>query len=269
MLEFGIKDIIDILLVAVLIFYVYRIMKESGTISIFYGIMAFIVVWLIASEVFRMRLMGSILDKFMSIGLLILVILFQDQIKRFLVVLGSEKRWGFVRKLMRHHNAPEKTAEETAMPIVYACMSMAKSKTGALIVIQGEMPLDSYAKTGDIIDAGINSRLIENIFFKNSPLHDGAMIIANNRIKAAGCILPVSHNDNIPRSLGLRHRSALGIAEQTDAMAVIVSEETGQISIAYRGSLTSRVSSADLEQRLNELLSDTHDNAEAPSNPVA
>ena len=255
MLEFGIKDIIDIVLVALLLFYVYRVMKESGSISIFYGIMAFILVWLVASEVFHMRLMGSILDKFMSIGLLILVIIFQDQIKRFLVVLGSEKRWGFIRKIMRHHGAGETSVEKTAMPIVYACMSMAKSKTGALIVIQGDMPLDSYAKTGDIIDAGINPRLIENIFFKYSPLHDGAMIIANNRIEAAGCILPVSHSDNIPRSLGLRHRSALGIAEQTDAMAVIVSEETGQISIAYRGRLTGRVSSADLEQRLNEMLS--------------
>ena len=265
MLEFGIKDIIDIVLVALLLFYVYRLMKESGTISIFYGIMAFIFVWLVASEVFRMRLMGSILDKFMSIGLLILVILFQDQIKRFLVLLGSEKRWGFLRKLMRHHNSSEKSVEETAMPSVYACMSMAKSKTGALIVIQGEMPLESYAKTGDIIDAGINSRLIENIFFKNSPLHDGAMIISHNRIEAAGCILPVSHNDNIPRSLGLRHRSALGIAEQTDAMAIVISEETGRISNAYRGRLTGRVSSADLEQRLSEMLSGSTGPAAAPA----
>ena len=116
------------------------------------------------------------------------------------------------------------------------------------------MPLESYAKTGDIIDAGINSRLIENIFFKNSPLHDGAMIISGNRIVAAGCILPVSHDTSIPRSLGLRHRSALGIAQATDAMAVVVSEETGKISVAYRGKLDSRLSSTDLEQRLTEML---------------
>lgn len=251
--DFGIKDIIDILLVAMLLYYVYRLMKESGTISIFYGIMAFIIVWLFASEIFHMRIMGSILDKFMSIGLLILVIIFQDQIKRFLVVLGSERRWGFLRKLMKHPGQEESAVENIVMPVVYACMSMAKSKTGALIVIQGEMPLDSVARTGDIIDAAVNARLIENIFFKNSPLHDGAMIIAHNRIVAAGCILPVSHDTNIPRSLGLRHRSALGIAQQTDAMAIVVSEETGRISIAYRGHI-SRVSSADLEHRLTEML---------------
>ena len=252
MLEFGIKDIIDIVLVALLLFYVYRLMKESGTISIFYGIMAFIFVWLVASEVFRMRLMGSILDKFMSIGLLILVILFQDQIKRFLVLLGSEKRWGFLRKLMRHHNSSEKSVEETAMPIVYACMSMAKSKTGALIVIQGEMPLESYAKTGDIIDAGINSRLIENIFFKNSPLHDCAMITARKRIRAAACISPVPHNHDIPKELGLRHRAALGISQDSDAIAIVVSEETGGISVAIKGAFQLRLSAEKLENILSK-----------------
>lgn len=256
--DFNIKDLIDILLVAFLLYYVYRLMKESGTISIFYGIMAFIGVWLVASEIFQMRLMGSILDKFMSIGLLILVIIFQDQIKRFLVLLGSQRRWGFLRKLMRHTDQDNIDVQRVVMPVVYACMSMSKSKTGALIVIQGDMPLDSYAKTGDIIDAVINTRLIENIFFKNSPLHDGAMIIAHNRIEAAGCILPVSHATDIPRSLGLRHRSALGIAQQTDALAVVVSEETGAISIAYRGQLHHRVSTADLEHRLTDLAQNRH-----------
>lgn len=251
--DFSLKDFIDILLVALLLYYVYRLMKESGTISIFYGIMAFIVVWLIASEIFQMRLMGSILDKFMSIGLLILVILFQDQIKRFLVVLGSQRRWRFLHKIMRHSDQDNIDVQRVVMPVVYACMSMSKSKTGALIVIQGDMPLDSFAKTGDIIDADINTRLIENIFFKNSPLHDGAMIIAHNRIEAAGCILPVSHATDIPRSLGLRHRSALGIAQQTDAMAIVVSEETGAISIACSGHLHHRVSTADLEHRLTDM----------------
>lgn len=139
------------------------------------------------------------------------------------------------------------------MPIVYACMSMSKSKTGALIVIQQSMPLDIYEKTGDIINAEINTRLIENIFFKNSPLHDGALIIAKDKIKSAGCILPVSHDSNVPRHLGLRHRSALGIAQATDAVAIVVSEETGNISVAYRGELHTRLSSADLEHRLSTL----------------
>lgn len=254
MFELGIKDVIDILLFAVLLFYIYRLMKESGTINIFYGVLAFIVVWVLASEIFDMRLIGTILDKFMAIGLIILVILFQEPIKRFLVELGSHRRWRFLRKLFHHHK--QELGDEAlawVMPIVYACMSMAKSKTGALIVIEQSIPLDQYAATGDIIDANVNTRLIENIFFKNSPLHDGALIVSHNRLEAAGCILPVSHDSDVPRTLGLRHRSALGIAQATDAVAVVVSEETGNISIAHRGSLTTRLSTTELEQRLNAI----------------
>ncbi|MDE6277568.1 MAG: diadenylate cyclase CdaA [Muribaculaceae bacterium] len=254
MLTFGIKDIIDILLFAVLLYYVYRLMKESGTINIFYGVLAFVVVWVVASEIFGMRLIGTILDKFMSIGLLILVILFQDQIKRFLVELGSNRRWRFLANIFhRHKDDYESDAHKWVLPIVYACMSMSKSKTGALLVIEQTVPLDNYAKSGDIIDANINMRLIENIFFKNSPLHDGAMIIAHNRIEAAGCILPVSHDSDVPRSLGLRHRSALGIAQATDAVAIVVSEETGNISMAHRGKLATRLSTTELENRLNAI----------------
>lgn len=254
MLSFGIKDIIDIFIVALLLFYIYRLMKESGTINIFYGIMAFIVVWALASEIFDMRLIGTILDKFMSIGLLILVILFVDQIKRFLVELGSHRRWRFLNKIFHHHKAEmEADSRRWVMPIVYACMSMSKSKTGALIVIEQSIPLDNYEKTGDRIDAEINTRLIENIFFKNSPLHDGAMIVAGDRIAAAGCILPVSHDSDVPRSLGLRHRSALGIAQATDAVAIVVSEETGNISLAHRGRLSTKLTSTELEHRLSAL----------------
>jgi len=254
----GIKDIFDILIVATLLFYLYRIMKESGAINIFYGVMAFTVVWFIGSELLQMRLIGTILDSFMSIGLLILVILFQDQLKRFLVELGSRKRWRFLSGLFHHRKSSRDDTRPWVMPLVYACMSMAKSKTGALIVIEQSIPLDDYVKTGDVIDSNINTRLIENIFFKNSPLHDGAMIIAHDRIVAAGAILPVSHDRNIPRSMGLRHRSALGISQATDAIAVVVSEETGNISIAHRGSIRSRVNSADLEQTLNRLLTETN-----------
>ncbi len=250
---FGIKDIIDILLVATLLYYIYKLMKESGTINIFYGVMAFIVVWIVASEVFAMRLIGTILDKFMSIGLLILVILFQDQTKRFLVELGSHRRWRFLANLFHHHKAADMAATSWVMPVVYACMAMSKTKTGALIVIEQSIPLDNYEKTGDIIDANINTRLIENIFFKNSPLHDGALILAHGRLMSAGCILPVSHDSSLPRYMGLRHRSALGIAQATDAVAVVVSEETGNISIAHRGRLSTRLSSTELEHRLNAI----------------
>lgn len=251
---FGIRDAFDIAIAALLLFYLYRIMKESGTINIFFGVLAFIIVWLFASQILEMKLIGTILDKFMSIGLLVLVILFQDQIKRFLVELGDHKRWRFLKKLFHHRGAAgEHDDRRYVLPIVYACMNMAKSKTGALIVIQQEISLESYEKSGDMIDAAINSRLIENIFFKNSPLHDGAMIIAHGRIMSAGCILPVSHDRNVPRALGLRHRSALGISQATDAFAIVVSEETGGISVAHRGVLSTRLSSADLEHRLSQV----------------
>lgn len=254
MVDFGIKDIIDILIVALLLFYLYRMMKNSGTLSLFYGVLAFIVIWVVASEIFDMRLTGTILDKFMSIGLIVLVILFQDQIKRFLIDIGSQGRFRNFKRLFRHDKDDE-AEHARVMAVVYACMSMSKSKTGALIVFQRKMPLADYEKTGDEIDADVNVRLIENIFFKNSPLHDGAMIIAGKRIAAVGCILPVSHDMNIPKNLGLRHRAALGMSQQTDAVCVIVSEETGNISVAKDGTITVKVSAIDLEQILSSSLS--------------
>lgn len=257
-MDITLLDICDIAIAALLIFYTYRVMRESGAINLFFGVLAFVLVWLIASQILEMKLIGSILDKFMSIGLLIIVILFPDQIKRFLVQLGDRKRWRYLRKLLRgsKNGTRETDLHRNVIPIVYACMNMTKTKTGALIVLEQSMPLESYENSGDIIDAKINSRLIENIFFKNSPLHDGAMIIAHNRIKSAGCILPVSHDTNVPRHLGLRHRSALGISQATDAFAIVVSEETGYISVAHKGQLSTRLSTTELEQRLSQLLPD-------------
>lgn len=251
MFNFGIKDIIDILLVGLMLYYLYRTMKKTGTLSLFYGVLFFILVWVIASEIFGMRLTGTILDKFMSIGLIVLVIIFQDQIKRFLIDLGSHHRWHVIRRLLRHDKNADERAHSRIMAVVYACMSMSKSKTGALIVFQRKMPLTDYIKTGDPLDARINVRLIENIFFKNSPLHDGAMIVVRDRIMAAGCILPVSHDMDVPKELGLRHRAALGMSQATDAVCVIVSEETGGISIAMDGELHVKVSAIDLEKTLS------------------
>ena len=256
MISFSLLDALDILLAAVLIFYIYRLMKESGTRNVFFGLLSFIIVWVIASQILEMKLIGTILDKFMSIGLIIIVILFKDQIKRFLVELGDHKRWRALRRLFHHSRdgASSDVTKTFVFPIVYACMNMSKTRTGALIVIEQSVSLEAYERSGDRIDAVINSRLIENIFFKNSPLHDGAMIIAHDRIQSAGCILPVSHDTNIPRSLGLRHRSALGISQATDALAIVVSEETGYISVAHRGELTTRLSTSELEHRLAQLV---------------
>ncbi len=250
MIEFSIKDIIDILIVAILLYSLYKMMKESGTISIFTGVLAFVGAWIVVTHILDMRLIGLIMDKFMSVGLIILVILFQDEIKRFLVQLGSHKRWRFFLSFFMKHK--ESAENPYIIPIVYACMNMAKTQTGALIVIEQNVSLDGYKGTGDTINANINSRLIENIFFKNSPLHDGALIIADNRIAAAACILPVSHNYMIPKSMGLRHRSALGVTELSDAIAIIVSEETGNISLAHNGKITSKLSGKDLEHLLTQ-----------------
>ena len=251
MIDFGIKDIIDIIIVALLLFYIYRMMKNSGSLSLFYGVLAFTVVWVMTYEIFDMRLTGTILDKFMSIGLIVLVILFQDQIKRVLIELGTHGNFRKMIKWLKHEKNTEHDHGEI-MNIVYACMSMSKSKTGALIVVERKVPLTDVEKTGDVIGASINMRLIENIFFKNSPLHDGAMIISNHKISSVGCILPVSHDMNIPKNLGLRHRAALGMSQQSDAISIIVSEETGGISVAQGGKLTIKVSTPDLEHILSD-----------------
>lgn len=253
MLEFGIKDIIDILIVGLLLFYLYKMMRKSGTLSLFYGVLAFILVWVLASEIFDMRLTGTILDKFMNIGLIVLVILFQEQIRRFLIDLGSQDKWKFIKRLFKHDREEDRDHTQ-ALAVLYACNSMSKAKTGALIVIERKMPLENYEKTGDIIDANINMRLIENIFFKNSPLHDGAMIIADGRISSVGCILPVSHDMNLPKELGLRHRAALGMSQVTDAVCIVVSEETGNVSVAKDSALQVKVSVSELENILSEVL---------------
>lgn len=245
--DFGIKDFIDILLVALMLYYIYRLMKESRSLNVFIGIMVFVVVWLLVSQVLEMRLMGSILDKLVSVGVIGLIVLFQEEIRKFLYSLGAHQRF---RRLTKYFTSKDKTDaedKETIMPIVLACMNMARQKVGALIVIERGIALDDIVDTGDRIDARINQRLIENIFFKNSPLHDGAMLISKKRIKAAGCILPVSHSLDIPKELGLRHRAAMGISQDSDALAVVVSEETGRISVATRGQFRLRLSAEELE----------------------
>ena len=254
--EFGIKDIIDIVLVAIMLFYAYRLMKESRSLNVFIGILVFVVLWLLVSQVLQMKLLGSIMDKVLSVGVIGLVILFQDDIRKFLFNLGAHQR---VRALRRFIVSDDKVLgkihlKQVIMPVVMACMSMSKKKIGALIVIQRATPLDDIVSTGEVINADINQRLIENIFFKNSPLHDGAMIIAKEHIKAAGCILPVSHNLDIPKEFGLRHRAALGITQESDCIAVVVSEETGSISVAIRSKFHLRLSAEKLESILTQEL---------------
>ena len=253
--EFGIKDVIDILLVALMLYYIYRLMRESRSLNVFVGIMVFIVTWLFVSQVLQMRLLGSILDKLVSVGVIALIVLFQEDIRKFLYNLGAHRRMKALKRFLSSSRGKDKTkkdVKETIMPIVMATMNMSKGKVGALIVIERSVLLDDIVVTGDLIDAAINQRLIENIFFKNSPLHDGAVVVANKRIKAAGCILPVSHNLDIPKELGLRHRAAMGVSQESDALAVVVSEETGGISVAVNGTFHLRLSAEELESILTK-----------------
>ena len=206
MIEVGIKDIIDIVLVALLLFYIYKLMRESSSANIFGGVLIFVLVWIFVSKVFEMRLLGGIFDTLINVGSLALIILFQEEIRQFFSSIGTQRASRVFHWLHRHREG--NIHREDIMPIVMACMSMGKQKIGALIVVERDMNLNDISKTGEIIDAAISQRLIENIFFKNSPLHDGAMVVSKKRIKAAGCILPVSHDNAIPKSLGLRHRAA-------------------------------------------------------------
>jgi uncharacterized protein (TIGR00159 family) len=251
MIQFGIKDIIDILLVAFFLYETYLLMKKTNATTIFLGVLAFISIWLLVSKIFQMQLIGSILDKFIDVGLILLIVVFQREIRHFLQRLGSSKGIRALAKLFkpRKNNNVEEDISYI-MPIVMAVINMAKRKEGALIAIQQTISLATFIETGEEINANISARLIENIFFKNSPLHDGAMIIADKKIKAAACVLPVSQRQDIPKRYGLRHRSALGLAEQTDAKVIIVSEETGKISLAHNNQLYTNILPDELQKIL-------------------
>jgi uncharacterized protein (TIGR00159 family) len=251
MIHFSIKDVIDILLVAFFLYETYLLMKKTRTTTIFLGVLSFVLIWLLVSKIFEMRLIGGILDKFIDVGLILLIVVFQREIREFLQKLGSNKGIKVLLKLFKPKRDDNVENDISyIMPIVMASINMAKRKEGALIVIQQDMSLDTFVRTGEEINATISSRLIENIFFKNSPLHDGAMIIAGKKIKAAACILPVSQKQDIPKRYGLRHRSALGLSEETDAKVIIVSEETGKITLAHKGHLLANISAEELQKIL-------------------
>lgn len=248
---FGIKDIIDILLVAFILFAIYRILRRSGASNLFWGILAFILTWLIVSYVFQLELTSALFERFISVGAIALIVIFQEEIRGFFYRIGArfnvehfKDRWSKVKH--------QQTLHKQADAILSACAHMSASKTGALIVITHQQELKVFADTGEIIDATLSTRLIENIFFKNTPLHDGALIIRDGRAWSAACILPISKRSDLPKHYGLRHRAALGITEKTDATAIVVSEETGKISIA-QGENIHAVSLNELDQKLTTI----------------
>ncbi|WP_418513310.1 diadenylate cyclase CdaA [Corallibacter sp.] len=230
LLKFTIIDIIDVVLVALLLYYVYKLVKGTVAINIFIGIVIIYFIYVI-TEALQMKMLSKILGGFMSVGLIALIVVFQQEIRKFLLMIGStnfSKRGKFFKQLKFLKN--ETNTETDVEAIVNACNKMSVTKTGALIVLERNNNLDFLTNTGDEMNIKVTQPIIESIFFKNSPLHDGAIIIADNIVKATRVILPVNNEKNLPNRFGLRHRAAVGICEKTDALAIAVSEETGQIS---------------------------------------
>ncbi|MBQ9440596.1 MAG: diadenylate cyclase CdaA [Paludibacteraceae bacterium] len=263
-LPIELRDVIDILLVTTLLYGTYRLLKNYGAATVFHGIVLFFMTWFLVVVVFRLKLMGSILNNVLSIGALALVIIFQEEIRMFFSRLGnrSSKRWlqRFSKILSREKDSEDNRDATLVLPIVMACKNMAKSKTGALIVVKRNDSLDTYVQSGERLEAKPSARLLENIFWKNTPLHDGAVIITGHQITAAACVLPVSRNMKIPQQFGLRHRAALGISEKTDAIAIVVSEETGKIAVAIQGNIQEDIAPQQLEQMLTDNLRTLQDN---------
>ncbi len=246
--QVNVKDIIDILFVAIILYETFRLLKRSGVVNLFWGILAFIIVWFVVSYVLTLELTGALFDRIISVGAIAIIVIFQDEIRAFFYHIGSRFSFTALQKSFRLNKNQEQHEHEVKQ-IVRACANMSKTKTGALIIITRTQDLREYASTGESIDAVISARMIENIFFKNTPLHDGALLISHHRLDSAACILPISKNLNIPQYYGLRHRAALGITEKTDAVAIVVSEETGNISLAI-GETIQLVQQNELEQLL-------------------
>ena len=253
-IDFSILDAIDILLVAFLLYQLYRLIRGTVAINIFIGVAAIYLIWKLV-EALQMELLTEILGNFMGVGVIALVIVFQQEIRKFLLLLGSTsftRRRKFLRQLkwLRAEDESQIELDEIAT----ACKNMSSRHTGAIIVIERQSGLGSYSDTGTLINGRPSSRLLESIFNKYSPLHDGAVIISNEKLVAAGCILPITEKTSLPRRFGLRHRAAIGIAEKTDALAIVVSEETGDISLAVDDKFENKVNADKLEDQVRHFL---------------
>lgn len=246
-----ILDIIDILLVAIILFQVYRVIRGTAAFSIFISIFLIYIFWLIVKAL-NMELISGLLGQVVGLGVLALVIVFQQEVRRFLLLIGNRyitsRRFSFagIFSAVNEDKGSVKEAEE----IVRACESMSAKKTGALIVIGRRSNLDVFSDSGEIINAQISSELLETIFFKNTPLHDGAVLIEGRQILAARCPLPTTEQVLLPARYGMRHRAAIGMSEQTDAIIVVVSEETGHISVFETGEIRENITPNELRNIL-------------------
>ena len=250
-LEIGLIELIDIALVAVLIYQLYKLVRGTVAINIFIGLAAIYLLWKIV-DAFHFQLLSEILGQFIGVGVIILVIVFQQELRKFLMFIGKGK---VIKNkgLFKFNFKVEHDNHLNTSSVAKACEDMAKTKTGAIMVITQIDDLAVFTETGVAMNAEISVPIIESIFYKNSPLHDGAVIIRDNKIISARCVLPVSNSDDFPGNLGMRHRAAVGITEESDAVTVIVSEETGGISYVKDGELFTKRTAQQLEQFLNRI----------------
>jgi diadenylate cyclase len=254
-IQFNLIDAIDIVLVALLLYAAYTLAKGTNAVKIFFGFGIIYVFYIIINAI-ELQLLSSILSKFINVGVIAIMIVFQQEIRKFLLYIGSNeflKNNGW-RNLIKFgfKSSGNQGYQLDIESIVDACFKMSKTKTGALIVIARKTDLKLYINTGDQLDSSISSRMIENIFFKNSPMHDGALVIADNRIVATRCVLPVTEKENFPAHYGMRHRAAVGITEATDALAISVSEQTGNVSLTMAGEINAELSPEKLRYLLEK-----------------
>ena len=249
-IPFTFVDFIDILLVASIMYWIYRMTKGTNAPYILSGIIAIYLLWVVVRAL-NMELLSTILGQLISVGAIALIIVFQPELRRFLQAIGMrQKHFNFITRIF---STEEGKVQTDVAPIVTACREMAATKTGALIVIGLQNDLTLIAEGGIAVDAKVSTPLLKNIFFKNAPLHDGAVLIKNDRVLAAKCILPVTQSE-VPKDYGTRHRAAIGMSEISDAIIVVVSEETGEISIAQSGHLRHDVDPVRLQQTLQRYL---------------
>lgn len=249
-------DVLDILLVAYLIYFIYNLVKGSVAINIFVGIIAVYFIWRVVSAL-EMEMLGEILGQFFSVGVIALIIVFQQEIRQFLFMMGKSGVFDKGYKLKNILLGKWQISGETFFdiePVLNAVDSFSKTSTGALIVITRKNNLKVYTDTGEILEARISTSLLESIFYKNNTLHDGAVIISQNRIKAAKCVLPLIDEENFPKNLGLRHRAAAGVTNNSDALAVVISEQTGQIAFFYEGKIFQNQSIQDIRNSVERLM---------------
>ena len=249
-IPFTFIDFLDIFLVACLLFIIYKAVRGTNAPYIMVGIVMVYIGWVIVKAL-NMELLSTILGQIISVGVIALLVIFQPELRRFLFTIGRrQKEFDFIYRFFSFNRKQNST---DTSPIISACMDMSEDKVGALIVFRRSDDLEYLIEGGIPIDAKITTSIIKNIFFKNSPLHDGAIVIDNNRIVAAKCILPVTQS-NVPKSYGTRHRAAIGVSEMTDAVVLVVSEETGAVSIVKSGQIKHKIELHKLSTELKRAL---------------